>query len=265
VTAVAVSAAPAGSSAAPVGDWLLTAPWWHWPRQGVEPQDTVPVLQKYATTQFAAEFLTDPQRRLVFDATTDRIAAPPFDAVTFGPTGASTAATLTKLYQPVHHRHYIVAAELHCERPGLPSPDRASVCEAGFVIRRRRADVPLELTEQSRALQRALVRAHAQLRVVNRRLSAMAARGKGGVSSMTALGEQHAQAVARVAQPGPRRAAWSARWKAGSRSQSIRPARSCRSRSDRVPTCDRCPASVAGCPCPRSARRWTRRCIRSTR
>lgn len=198
MTAAAVSPAPIMSST--VDDWLLTAPWWHWPRQGMPPQDTAPALQKYATTRFAAEFLADPQRRLVFDPTADRIAAPPFDAVTFSPTSASTTATLTKLYQPVHHRHYLVAVELHCGRPGLPIPDRSTACEAGFVVRRRRADVPPELLAQARALQRALVKAHHQLRVINRRLGAAAVRRRVGLSSLTALGEQHAQATARVAQ-----------------------------------------------------------------
>lgn len=200
MTAVPVSVARAAHPAAPVDDWLLTAPWWHWPRQAQPPEHTVPALQKYATTAFATEFAADPQRRLVFDAVTDRSAPPKFDASTFAPLPETEVlGTVTKLYLPTHHRHYLVAVELHCGRPGLPSPDRSAVCEAGFVIRRRRADVPPELKDEARLLQRKLVRAHAQLRVINRRLGVIGGRGRVGLAPITALAEQHAKAAGRVA------------------------------------------------------------------
>lgn len=195
MTAVAVPAGRAATNGSPVDDWLLTAPWWHWPKQApTAPRDTVPALQKYATTQFAADFLADPQRRLVFDAVADRGALPPVDPATMSLLEPAPTDAYTKLYLPTHHRHYLVTVELHCDRPGLPSPDHSAACEAGFVIRRRRADVPDELRPEARRLTRKVARASARLRVIDRRLAAAARRGRVGASALTALTEQRRRA-----------------------------------------------------------------------
>ena len=199
MTTVAVSTAGATSEVPRADEWLLTAPWWHWLRQQpAPPQQTAPALQKYAGPGFAADFLADPQRRLVFDATADTTAPPPYDAKTHTVTPQATTR-LTKLYLPTHHRHYLVAVELHCARPGLPSPDRTRVCEAGFVVRRRRADVPAELVGEAQTRQRAILRAGAQLHAVQRRLAVAGQRGRIGASSLTTLGEQHSRAEQRLA------------------------------------------------------------------
>jgi hypothetical protein len=51
-----------------------------------------------------------------------------------------------KLYQPVHQRHYLVAAALVCQQPGLPDriADRARQEQLGFVVRRVSAGDPAD-------------------------------------------------------------------------------------------------------------------------
>lgn len=45
-----------------------------------------------------------------------------------------------KLFLDTHKRFYLVVCEVHCETLGFPSVNRQAICEAGFVVRRRRAD-----------------------------------------------------------------------------------------------------------------------------
>ncbi|MBQ0826642.1 hypothetical protein [Streptomyces tagetis] len=175
-------------------DWLLTAPWWHWPRQGVPPAHTRPALQKYATPALVDEFLADPQRRLVFDDVADQGPAPS-GGVRFV---AAAAAQVRKLYLATHHRHYLVAVELHCDRPGLPSPRRDEVCEAGFVVRRRRASVPPGAAAEARRMLRDLALARARLGAVDKRLAQALRAGGTKLSRCGGLLEQHATAERKV-------------------------------------------------------------------
>ncbi|MFC5219679.1 hypothetical protein [Streptomyces coerulescens] len=178
----------------PPHDWLLTAPWWHWPRQEVRPEQSRPALQKYATPGLVDEFLTDPQRRLVFDETADR-GPGPSPAARFVPT---VGTPLRKLYLATHHRHYLVAVELHCDRPGLPSPRRDDVCEAGFVVRRRRASVPAAASTEARTMLRDLALARSRLATVEKRLAQAVRARRGGLSRAHVLTEQQAAAQQKV-------------------------------------------------------------------
>ncbi len=178
----------------PPHGWLLTAPWWHWPRQEAAPRDTVPALQKYATAELVDEFLTDPQRRLVFDHRADYTAASPFDPATLLPVTATEAA-LRKLYLATHHRHYLVAVELHCDELGLPSPSRSDVCEAGFIIRRRRAEISPARAKDARRRIRDVSLAMARLGVLERRLRQGVAAGRIGQARFTALADQRDAAL----------------------------------------------------------------------
>ncbi|MFD0381733.1 hypothetical protein ACFQ2B_02725 [Streptomyces stramineus] len=191
-------------------------------------------LQKYATPALVGAFLADPQHRLVFDPVADRGAAP-FP----GAAGLTSAAQLRKLYLATHHRHYLVAVELHCDRPGLPSPQRSEVCEAGFVIRRRRASVPAAATTEARRRLRDLAVARARLHAVDRRLAQAARAGRTGSGALGALGERYVTAERDVAgrraalREWAEAAAWTARWRAGAPGRrSGRPARA-RSRAAR--------------------------------
>jgi hypothetical protein len=135
--------------------WRIVAPWWHWPlRTGPDPcgpgdpddrravRVSQPVLQKYATSDPVTDFLADPQRRLVFDPDSDEIWDVTVPASGFGKVPARTPTHRRKLYLTSHHRQYLLVCSLHCDTAGFPDARRDDVCEAGFVVRRRRLDLP---------------------------------------------------------------------------------------------------------------------------
>jgi hypothetical protein len=82
--------------------------------------------------------------------------------------GAASEAPsfLRKLFLPAHDRHYLVACELHCDVPGFPSVDRAQACQAGFVVRRRTAEIPDALAAEAAARTAALAEEEAKLAVL---------------------------------------------------------------------------------------------------
>jgi len=134
--------------------WLLLAPWYRWRRQHVPGEQTarttVPVFQKYDTSKFVTEFMKDPQHCLTFveddhvqylENLPDLPPLPaPFESRKRRLSDKHLVTTQTrKIYLDTHKRFYLVVCELHCDAPGLPSADRGDVCQAGFVVRRRRA------------------------------------------------------------------------------------------------------------------------------
>jgi hypothetical protein len=126
-------ATSAGAPGAPEHAWMLVAPWWHWPTEGGHGRTTAPVFQKYETPDLVNTFLADPQLRLQFIPASDQVVevdpAPSRFAV---PT--RTLTDTRKLYLDTHHRHYLVACELHCDATGFPMVTRDQVCQAGFVV-----------------------------------------------------------------------------------------------------------------------------------
>lgn len=185
--------------ATPLHGWTFTAPWWHWKLGAGEAGALfAPVLQKYATPDLVNEYLADPQRRLVCDLETDFTQPPPYDARTLAPV-ATDAPPLLKVYLPTHHRQYIVTGELHCDLPGLPNVDRESICQMGFVVRRRSAEVSAEYAVEARSRLRLVARDRARLGVIDRRLRQAAAAGRIGRARFAALADQRAIAVARLA------------------------------------------------------------------
>lgn len=142
-------------------EWRLVTPWWHWPKaDGATTEDRrsvrngAPVIQKYDTPDMVNTFLADPQRRLEFVDTSDRVAQ-----ITPGSTAlrmpTRTPTTMRKLFLASHHRHYLVVCGLHCDRPSFPNVDRTDVCETGFVVRRRKLAVPAsERASAQQALRR---------------------------------------------------------------------------------------------------------------
>jgi hypothetical protein len=167
--------------------WLLVAPWWRWQRQkdeeGLDPRRTRPVFQKYESPDFVNVFLKEPQRSLKFLDEVDRVfkvdlmpAPPPLSALFAGkssrlfkpPGGQALDAKLSptgvrKLFLETHSRHYLVACELHCDRPGLPTPPADEVCQAGLVVRRRRFLVPQHARKQAAALLKRITALRTQL------------------------------------------------------------------------------------------------------
>lgn len=169
------------------------------PRAGVPRfgRGTAPSIQKFASDDFVNDFLKDAQRSVVFDDDVDQIYAVkliPAAAAAFAgklaglfpvksdgtpwrkdrgagksddiadlrksqliPTG------LRKIYLPTHARNYVLAAELHCDVPGFPPVADEEVCQAGFVVRRRRLDIPKEVRPEAKKLIEALIAAQQKL------------------------------------------------------------------------------------------------------
>ncbi|WP_138760655.1 hypothetical protein [Modestobacter altitudinis] len=133
-------------------EWRIVAPWWHWPLLDGEPAPgpaevrravrvSAPVLQKYDGPDLVNVFLDDPQRRLDLRDDTDRVATVTASGPGALPTRVVTGGT-RKLYLASHHRHYLVVCSLHCDTAGFPRARRDDVCQAGFVVRRRKGDIP---------------------------------------------------------------------------------------------------------------------------
>jgi hypothetical protein len=165
-------------------DWRLVAPWYRWPRYpGVAPRATPPVLQKYETSKLVDLFRENPQHSLKF-------------------TGEDVVDQRRKLFLALHKRFYLVVCELHCDRPGFPNARRDDVCEAGFVVRRRRTPVPDELQDEATTLLRRIGKRKAQLALLEQRLckAVLADGGPGPVAAAQAVkaAKAHARAEQRL-------------------------------------------------------------------
>jgi hypothetical protein len=161
-------------------DWMLVAPWYRWRRQGVPARDTRPVLQKYEVSDPVAVFREDPQRSLKF--TTDDLVhridkAPALPGLPAPMAGLQRRLSpvvrvptdLRKLYLDTHKRWYLVVAELRIDDPGFPCVPRREACEAGFVIRKRKLDFPIETEPEVRGILRDLGAATVELGQARRR------------------------------------------------------------------------------------------------
>lgn len=157
-------------------DWRIVAPWYRWERlDGTEPERAAdaerPVLHKYVSTEFVADFLRDPQRSVVFDEDLDvhqtvekipaaQLTAP--DGRLKSLSGTRLVPTETrKLFLAAHQRFYLVAVGIHCDQPGFPKVDPAAISEVGFVIRRHMVDVPSTERVRGAALMAQLTQARA--------------------------------------------------------------------------------------------------------
>jgi hypothetical protein len=148
---VSTTVAPARAAQHP---WAIVAPWWKWPDPAATAGGrlTHPELLKYETSKLVDEFIKDPQRNLQW---VDE------DLVHIVQTAAAAGASSNgkprrfsdleyvidplrtrKIFLDTHKRFYLVVCQLHCDAPGFPRADRADVCEAGFVVRRRTTDIP---------------------------------------------------------------------------------------------------------------------------
>lgn len=156
----------------PATRWRLVGPWYRWAVPGLPAEGlrSAPAIQMFAGDDFMTGFLARPQRSLKSDPVVDVVQL--HDLVPAGSFASRVASLLPlradgspaqrgvtpateslfrarlapgamrKLYQPTHDRHYLVSCELHCDEPGFPRVPRERVCEAGFVLRRRRSVVP---------------------------------------------------------------------------------------------------------------------------
>jgi hypothetical protein len=150
----------------PASGWLLVAPWFRWPAQGVSRdglrvRETKPAIQKYATSNPAGDFVKQPQHSLKFldedfyqytEAILPALPSlpPPLDKVKrrLNDSRLVTSPTTRKLFLDSHHRMYLAVVQLVRDEPGFPCVKVDNVCQSGFVIRRRRlsSSRPLDRT-----------------------------------------------------------------------------------------------------------------------
>jgi hypothetical protein len=178
---------------------MVTAPWYAWrasdgsPRAGVPRfgRGSAPSIQKFASDDFVNDFLKDAQRSLVFDPDIDQVYAVNLIPASAGQFAGKLAALfpikadgtpwrkgdptadlrksqllptgLRKIYLPTHARNYLLTAELHCDVAGFPPVDDDDVCQAGFVVRRRRIDIPKEARPEAQKLIASLIAAQQKL------------------------------------------------------------------------------------------------------
>jgi len=159
------------------GDWRLVAPAYSWDPSGTPaPRATVPAIQKYESSSFVKDFLAHPDQPLPFDDCdwVYRTESSPSPVNASGRRTKFTDSKLTrtstrKLFQPTHKRFYLVVCELHCENAGFPNVDRDAVCEAAFVVRRRRVVFAESAARDAARLVRNATRSRAELEALAER------------------------------------------------------------------------------------------------
>jgi len=191
--------------------WVLAGPWYRWPRPADPASGRVsrPVFQKYESTSFVNDFLKDPQRSLKFLDPEDfvqevRPRTPPPPLENGKPSSLSNnilvSTGIRKLFLDAHKRFYLVVCELHCDTPGFPNADRNEVCEAGFVVRRRIADVPLAAVQTTSHLVKLMTATNAQIAQIDelppgkKAGPLLAARASAAERYLAATAELHATA-----------------------------------------------------------------------
>lgn len=142
--------------------WLLVGQWYRWdnPYDNNSGRLSRPVFQKYESSDFANEFLADPQRSLKFIEPDDLVQRPVRDSK--GVLSLETS-TIRKLYLDTHKRFYLVVCELHCDVAGFPNANRNEVCDTGFVVRRRVPRIPRSIQPSARKTLADLARSRATL------------------------------------------------------------------------------------------------------
>ena len=158
-------------------DWVVTAPWWRWPRLGTPGRDVralPPVIQMYDASDPVTGFVKDPQKALKYGAADEvQVLSAPTPLPPGGRLGSFSRRALVsngtrKLFLPTHKRFYLVVCELHCDLAGLPGVARDKVCEAGIVIRRRKLQVGSEHAPQALEIMRAIGGATAKIAHIDR-------------------------------------------------------------------------------------------------
>jgi hypothetical protein len=130
--------------------YQFRAPWYARERSqaGVfDARSRRPVLQKYDSTRFVQQVITDPRDSLAF--TVDDVWSYPVPVAFPAPgrgrqkfaTSCLVRTQLRKLFQPGHDRFYLVVVELFCDQPGLPQAGSHRDVDVEFVLRRRQTTV----------------------------------------------------------------------------------------------------------------------------
>lgn len=172
--------------------WRLVAPWWHWPAaEGSTSADRAavragaPVIQKYDSPDLVNTFVKDPQLRLKYKDDIDLVhlvAGSPF-----GGYPTRTRTDLLKLYLGSHHRHYLVVCSLHCDTPGFPYVGRDGICEAGFVVRRRKTSLDASAQAEAAKASHRWLRARARRQGAESQVAAAKLAGSAGAVRLASI------------------------------------------------------------------------------
>lgn len=191
----------------PERDWMIVAPWWQWQDPATVKAGekltpdlaagrlSVPIFQKYDSPKLVNDFIEDPQRCLKF-VEEDLVHAvydmPPSSSNSklgkllrmsafkqkdkdgnpfiidqqYLPDGTDTR----KIFLDSHKRFYLVVCQIHCDGPGFPKAARDKICEAGFVVRRRRIEATDCAMQEAKPIITQLASGRAQLARVNQLL-----------------------------------------------------------------------------------------------
>ena len=172
--------------------WKLAGPWYRWhdpgqvPLPNPLPDDSQagnpalgrlsrPIFQKYASSNFVEQFLDDPRCSLRFDQrdfvheVIELPAAEVSKRRLSNKAYRKTAANRRKIFLNTHNRFYLVVCELHCDAPGFPSVSPDQTCEAGFVVRRRRAPVPATIRPELEVVLGKIARARYEIATSRRK------------------------------------------------------------------------------------------------
>ncbi len=130
-------------------NWHLVGPWYRWGSTEEDPRrerSSRPIIQKYADSNHVQMFLDNPQRSLKYlpEDLTDK--------------------NRRKIYLDTHSRFYLVTCALHCDTPGFPKVARDRVCEAGFVVRKRKTEIPEAIRPQVEKLLKTIAYERARLK-----------------------------------------------------------------------------------------------------
>lgn len=195
---MSTAVAPARTAQHP---WAVVAPWWKWP----DPASTAggrltrPELLKYETSKLVDEFIKNPQHSLRWmDEDLVHIvqtAAP----IPLGSNGRPRRFSeleyvvdplrTRKIFLDTHKRFYLVVCQIHCDAPGFPRADQGNVCEAGFVVRRRTANIPADGAREVGPILKRISIARGKVGVLDlqaTRASVMAVPSSGGATASAA-------------------------------------------------------------------------------
>ncbi len=175
--------------------WRLVAPWYREHQQPEAHADTRPIFQKYEDSDFVTQFLADPQHSLKFiddDLVAVRTALPAVPVLTTFPNLRRRLSAYTmepgdtrKLFLDIHKRFYLLVWEVRAEAYEFPCVGRDRICEAGFVVRRRRLDVPPEAIPEMRKVVAQYQEKKAAVAVLEKEKAAAGGGGMGLVKGAT--------------------------------------------------------------------------------
>jgi hypothetical protein len=184
---------------APNHDWKVVAPWWKWPnpRDSQSGRLSRPELQKYESSRLVDDFIKNPQRSLKWTDEDLVHVVKQASPIPLGSNGKPRRFTeleyaidpirTRKIFLDTHKRFYLVVCQIHCDAPGFPRADRADLCQAGFVVRRRTTSIPLAGAREINGILKRLTSARGKLGVLDTQAGPSAMRFSTPASHVAAI------------------------------------------------------------------------------